>query len=52
MAIKKRKKDLRSLRKDAVVYEKNLAKVWSFIDKYVLDNAIKKSVYKFAVKYH
>ena len=41
-AIKKRKKELRSLRKDAVVYQKDLAKVLSSIDKYILDNAIKK----------
>ena len=49
-AIKKRKKELCSLRKDAVVYEKDFAKVLSSIDKYILDNAIKKNVYKCAVK--
>ena len=49
-AIKKRKKELHSLRKDAVVYEKDLTKVLSSIDKYILDNAIKKNVYKCAVK--
>ena len=49
-AIKKRKKELRSLRKDAVVYQKDLAKVLSSIDKYILDNVIKKNVYKCAVK--
>ena len=49
-AIKKKKKELCSLRKDAVVYEKDLAKVLSSIDKYILDNAIKKNVYKCAVK--
>ena len=41
---------LHSLRKDAVVYEKDLTKVLSSIDKYILDNAIKKNVYKCAVK--
>ena len=49
-AVKKRKKELRSLRKDADVYEKDLAKVLSSIDKYILDNAIKKNVYKCSVK--
>ena len=49
-AIKKRKKELHSLRKDAVVYEKDLAKVSSSIDKYILDNAIKKNVDKCTVK--
>ena len=49
-AIKKRKKELRSLRKDAVVDQKDLAKVLSSIDKYILDNVIKKNVYKCAVK--
>ena len=48
-AIKKRKKR-GSLRKDTVVYEKDLAKVLSSIDKYILDNVIKKNVYKCAVK--
>ena len=48
-AIKKRKKR-GSLRKDAVAYEKDLAKVLSSIDKYILDNVIKKNVYKCAVK--
>ena len=34
-AIKKRKKELRSLRNHATVYEKDLAKSLSFIDKYI-----------------
>ena len=38
------------LRKDTAVYEKDLAKVLSSIDKYILDNAVKKNVYKCAVK--
>ena len=37
-------------RKNAAVYEKDLAKVLSFIDKYIPDNAIEKIVYKCAVK--
>ena len=41
-AIKKRKKQLWSLTKDADVYDKDLAKVLSSIDKCILDNAIKK----------
>ena len=49
-AIKKRKKELRLLRKDAAFYEKGLAKVLSSIDKYIVDNAIKKNFYKCAVK--
>ena len=48
--ITQRNQELRSLRKDAVVYQKDLAKVLSSIDKYILDNAIKKNVYKCAVK--
>ena len=44
-AIKNRKKELRLLRKDAVVYEKDLAKVLSSTDKFILDNAIKKNFY-------
>ena len=48
-AIKKRKKELRSLRNHAAVYEKDLAKSLSFIDKYILDSAIKKTVYKLAI---
>ena len=47
--IKKRKKELQSLRKDAVVYKKAW-KILSSIDKYILDNAIKKNAYKCAVK--
>ena len=50
MQSRKGKKELRSLRKDAVLYEKDLAKVLSSIDKYILDNAIKKNVYKCAIK--
>ena len=38
------------LRKDAAVYEKYLAKVLSSSDKYILDNAINKNIYKIAVK--
>ena len=49
-AIKQRKEDLGSLRKDAVVYEKGLGKVLSSIDTYILDNAIKENNYKYAVK--
>ena len=45
-----KKKKLRLLRKDADVYEKDLPKVLPSIDKYILHNAIKKNVYKCAVK--
>ena len=50
-AIKKSKKELRSVRKDAAICEKDLAKVLSSIDKCILDNAIKKNVCKCAVKF-
>ena len=49
-AIKKREKELRSLRKHVFVYEKDFTKVLSSINKYILDNAIKKNVNKCAVK--
>ena len=49
-AIMARKKGLQPLTKDAAVYEKDLATILSTIDKYILDNAIKKNVYKGAVK--
>ena len=49
--INKRKKICDHLdRKNAAVYEKDLAKVSSFIDKYIPYNAIEKIVYKCAVK--
>ena len=44
------RKESRPLRKDAAVYEKYLAKALPDIDEYVLDNVIKKNVYKCAVK--
>ena len=49
-AIKKRKKELRSLRKDTAAYEKDLAKDFFSIDKCILDNAIKKDIHKSTVK--
>ena len=48
--IEKRKKELQSLRKDAAVYDKDVPKLLSSIDKYILDNKIKKNVYKHAIK--
>ena len=48
--MKKRKKHLQSLRNGAAVYQKDLAKIVSSIDKYILDNAIEKNVYKCDVK--
>ena len=48
--LRKEKKELGLLRKDAALYEKYLAKVLSSIHKYILDNPIKKNIYKCAVK--
>ena len=44
------KKELQSLRKDSAVYEKEIAKSLSSIDKYILQNTIPKNVFKCSVK--
>ena len=46
MALNKRKKNLRSLKRELSNHEREIGRVFSSIDKFILDNVVKKNVDK------